>query len=358
MSRRGLIAVGLAVAVVGTMGVVSTMNAGAAETPVAPSSVGAPDGAATTDPVKDPAQAPPPLLPWGAKPKPIVEGEPGDSSRELTASGASAVDVAAEPEAGFEPKGESLRRGVLRTSETDVPPRPPIAAEPVNGQSQVDYFYAVGRQSAAPDGVAALLKVSQPAVSTQDWHSLAEIAVQSADAHQVVEVGWIVNSGDNSTHLFVYHWVNGAPTCYNACGFVPYAGASIAPGAALAVDVSKQFGIQHYNGAWWIAYDSEWIVPGLAVERRLHPDRPGAGLRRGGGLEHQPVHPDGQRFDAGRHLGGEDFQRHLRQRPAGGADRQHDLGPLPGRANQRSNLPLRRCRHLLRPVPPPRPGRG
>jgi len=255
MSRRGLIAVGLAVAVVGTMGVVSTVNAGAAETPIAPSPVAAPD----TDVATDPAQLPPPLLPWGAKPKPIIEGEPGDSSQELTESGASAVDVAAEPEAGFEPKGESLKRGVLRTSETDVPPRPPIAAEPVNGQSQVDYFYAVGKQTAAPAGVAALLKVSQPAVSTQDWHSLAEIALQSADSHQVVEVGWIVNSGDNSTHLFVYHWVNGAPTCYNACGFVPYAGASIAPGAALAVDVSKQFGIQHYNGAWWIAYDTEWI---------------------------------------------------------------------------------------------------
>jgi hypothetical protein len=23
--------------------------------------------------------------------------------------------------------------------------------------------------------------------------------------------------------------------------------------------VSKRFGIQFYNGAWWIAYDSEWI---------------------------------------------------------------------------------------------------
>ena len=249
ISRRGLIAAGLAVAVVGSISTISTLNAGAAETPSASASSPAPEG--------DPTQAPPPVLPWGAVPQPIDEGDPGDSSRELTASGASAVDVAGSPQPAFEPKGESLAAGVLRSSETSVAPRPPSKAKA--SPSQVKYLYAVGKQTASPEGVSALLKISHPTVAAQDWHSLAEIALQSADQQQIVEVGWIVNSGDNSTSLFVYHWVNGEETCYNACGFVPYSLASIVPGATLAVDVSKLFGIQHYNGAWWIAYDTEWI---------------------------------------------------------------------------------------------------
>ena len=250
ISRRGLLAAGLAVAVVGTIGVVSTMNAGAAETPAAP-----PAAPAVAAP------APPSLLPWGAKPHRIKKGKAGASSAALAASGASAADSRTDDVTPFGPKGESRRTGVLKTSKTAVPPLAP-KAEPVTGTGEVDYIYTVGKQAAKVDGVAALLTVAQPKVAAEDWHSLAEIAVQSADGQQVVEVGWTVDrntNGDDSTHLFVYHWIDGKPTCYNTCDFVPLAGASIAPGATLATDVIKPFGIQYSGGSWWIAYDSEWI---------------------------------------------------------------------------------------------------
>jgi hypothetical protein len=247
ISRRGLIAAGLAVAAVGAMGVASTMNAGAAETPDAP---------AVTD------AAPPSLLPWGAIPQPIKKGADGASSEALAAAGASAADSPDDDVTAFAPKGESQRSGVLETSETSVPPMPPAKAEPVSGTGEVDYLYSVGKQTATVDGVAAQLTVAKPTVADADWHSLAEIAVQSADGQQVVEVGWTVDrntNGDSDTHLFVYHWVNGKPTCYNACDFVPYSGATVKAGATLAVDVTKPFGIQYSSGNWWIAYDSEWI---------------------------------------------------------------------------------------------------
>jgi Neprosin len=233
ISRRGLLATGLTVAVVATIGVVSTMNAGAQETPAA----------AAVEPGRPPA-----LLPWGATPRPLRTGRTGASSAALAAAGASASnDRPTRPVTNFAPKG----RGVA--------PAPPSAAK----QAAADpYLYATGSQDAATDGVGALLTVARPRVAAADRHSLAEVAVRSADHQQAVEVGWTVDrltNGDEDTHLFVFHWVNGKQTCYNACGFVPYDGASIAPGATLAIGASKMFGIQHSAGAWWVAYDSEWI---------------------------------------------------------------------------------------------------
>ena len=208
--RRGLLAAGLAVAVAGALGVVGV---------VATVQAAGPGG-------------PPALLPWGAKPRLIEK----------------AGSWASRPVPKYAPKG----RG--------APPAPPSGAMAADGKYV--YLYATGRQDAEVDGVAALLTVARPLVGPADRHSLAEVAVQSADTQQAVEVGWTVDrltNGDEATHLFVYHWVDGKETCYNGCGFVPYPGASIVPGAALTVDVTQQFGIQHFNGAWWLGYGTEWI---------------------------------------------------------------------------------------------------
>jgi hypothetical protein len=255
ISRRGLIAAGLAVAVVGTLGVVSTMNAGAAENPTA--------SVAGDDAADDPAQVPPALLPWGAVPHPVKKGRTGASSEALAAAGASAASddtSSSRRVTAFGPKGESRHNGVLKTSETSVPPLPPARAKAAAAATAVDYLYTVGQQSAVADGVGALFTIAKPTVAAEDWHSLAEAAVQSADGLHAVEVGWTVDRstfGDAETHLFVYHWVDGQPTCYG-CDFVQYS-KTVTPGAILAEGAYKQFGIQHFNGAWWIAYDSEWI---------------------------------------------------------------------------------------------------
>ncbi len=255
--RRGYIAAGLAVAVVGSLGVISTMNAGADEVAAKPAAV-----AARTAPG---APLPPAELPWGEEPEPVKKGAPGASSAALAATGA---DIAPDdksgslvPEAEFSPKGYTSKKRTLRKSRTTVPPQPPVT-EPAPGQGNVvRYHYAGARQYAETDGTYANLVIGKPKLAQDDYHTLAEIAVQSADGRQIVEVGWTIDrgvNGDVDPHLFVYHWVDGKATCYNGCGYVQYSKSVIA-GDTLPVGVSKRFGIQFHEGAWWIAYDSEWV---------------------------------------------------------------------------------------------------
>lgn len=128
------------------------------------------------------------------------------------------------------------------------------------------YFYAGMKQTLATpsDGVSAIFDISNPWLSTYDYHTLVEMAVQTTDHANTVEVG--INRdfllyGDNNPHLFVYWWKNGAEQCYNGCGFVDYSGNPINVGSSVLADVGTQklLGIQHVNNAWWIAYGSDWV---------------------------------------------------------------------------------------------------
>ena len=101
-----------------------------------------------------------------------------------------------------------------------------MLAEPVPRPAPpVKYHYSSGLQYAETDGTYANLVIGKPDLAEEDYHTLAEIAVQSADGKQIVEVGWTVDrgvNGDDDPHLFVYHWVDGKETCYNGCGFKQY----------------------------------------------------------------------------------------------------------------------------------------
>jgi hypothetical protein len=90
-----------------------------------------------------------------------------------------------------------------------------------------------------------------------DGHSLQELAVQSADGSQIVEVGWTVDrglNGDAHPHLFVYHWVSGQESCYNGCGFVPTS-RIVKAGMRLRENSAGVFSIENRHGDWWISYD-------------------------------------------------------------------------------------------------------
>jgi hypothetical protein len=211
------------------------------------------------------ASTPPEVLPWGQEPKPVDKGPAGATSKALAAAGADIAPADKGPhvaEAEFSPKGYTSRRGTRGESRTSVPPRPmSVQAEPVPGIREVKYHYSSAFQYAESDGTYANLVIGRPYLDRDDYHTLAEIAVQSADGKQIVEVGWTVDrgvNGDEDPHLFVYHWVNGKESCYNACGFKQYS-KTVVPGDTLPVGTSKRFGIQFFNGAWWIAYDSEWV---------------------------------------------------------------------------------------------------
>ncbi|MET0415890.1 MAG: neprosin family prolyl endopeptidase, partial [Actinoplanes sp.] len=298
-SRRGLLAAGLAVAVVGTIGVASTINAGADEIAGAPEAPPAATAAASTEaaaetteaaaeegtapqeeqedaaaeaqttPVLDAAAVPPSLLPWGERPRKAKRGKPGISAKALRATDADVAPADASgsvvPKARSGPKGRTSRNSYLRSEVTQIAPPQPAPAPTASGKpdesNRVKYLYNVARQDAEFEGAYATLWIAKPRLEKHDYHTLAELAVQSADATQIVEIGWTVDrlvNGDDDPHLFVYHWVDNKTSCYNGCGFVQVS-KNIKPGDTLAYDTAKKFGIQNFNGSWWVAYDSEWI---------------------------------------------------------------------------------------------------
>lgn len=263
-SRRGVLAAGLAAAVVGSMGVVWTLSANADEIPGAETSAAAPAAEAAA-----PVPVPPSVLPWGDQPQQLTRAQAGANSAAVAAAGADAAPADTSgsliPKPEFAPKGRNSNGNVLKTMQTSiVPPTPPPAGAvqaDAAAAGDVYFHYAVGSQAAETDGTWANLTIAKPALANGDFHTLAELAVQSADGQQIVEVGWNVDravNGDSDPHLFVYHWKNRQPGCYNGCGFTMYS-KTVKPGDTLPVGAQKRFGIQHSGGVWWIAYDSEWI---------------------------------------------------------------------------------------------------
>ncbi|WP_433793149.1 neprosin family prolyl endopeptidase [Actinoplanes sp. CA-252034] len=260
-SRRGLLAAGISAVVIGTIGVVSTLNAGAEEIPESPAPAAAPAE------VEESAPTPPARLPWGARPEAIQTGRDGASSKSLKASGfdAAAPDASGdEAEEAYAPKGRTSRSGSLKRETTHVvPPAPPGINSKAAADATVVYHYNVASQDVVTQGAYANLTIHKPTLAKNDFHTLAEVAVVSSKdkIDQVVEVGWTVDrvvNGDDDPHLFVYSWVDNVPQCYNGCGFEQYS-KNIRPGDTLPLDATKRFGVEFHDNAWWIAYDSEWV---------------------------------------------------------------------------------------------------
>jgi len=126
-----------------------------------------------------------------------------------------------------------------------------------------NYYYAGDRQFVTATGVSATLSQAEPAVGQSpgtENHSLIELAVESSDGTQAIEIGWIVDqvlNGDSLPHLFVYHWVNGGTSCYNTCGFMQIGG--VAPGSALTINTTGIFAISYFSGAWNLSYNGSPI---------------------------------------------------------------------------------------------------
>jgi hypothetical protein len=113
-----------------------------------------------------------------------------------------------------------------------------------------------------------VFSIDQPTLSGADYHSLAELAMESADDKQIVEVGWTVDGATNLPQLFVFYWVNGQGNGYNTSDFHMFNDAHYKPGMALApTPTSLGFAIAYIRNStcdgWWIgvqnAVQSEYI---------------------------------------------------------------------------------------------------
>lgn len=289
ISRRGLLAIGLTAAVVGSIGVASMLNANADDgtdpsasgTPAAVAESSAPadpePGTLVTASDGTPALAPPDsTLPTGEQPRHVRLGPTGASSSQLAAMGASAArdDNSRHPRPEFGPKGRNGRNNKpVAVEETTVvppplPPLPPALRADPDSVDNAYFLYSRGTYGSDKNplnavGTSANVTIGKPYLDKQDWHSLGEIAVQSVGGGNTIEVGWTVDRGvnnlDEDPHLFVFSWVNGAPGCYNGCGFYPVEGASIKPGDTLVSGAIKTFSIKHIGKAWYVGYDGEYF---------------------------------------------------------------------------------------------------
>lgn len=131
------------------------------------------------------------------------------------------------------------------------------------------YFCRAGAyQYVTSDGAYMSTPVQSPVVPTADYHSLAELAVESADGQQIIEIGWrVYRPQDQTPRLFVYHWINGQTTCYNkdCAGYVQSTSTTITPGMALTPSSTPtQFAIEYFQGNWWYGYNGTWFgyLPG------------------------------------------------------------------------------------------------
>jgi hypothetical protein len=95
-------------------------------------------------------------------------------------------------------------------------------------------------------------------------HTLNEISVQGGPKNgNIVEIGWIVSAdqnGDADPHIFVFHWVGWAGTCYDGCGWVQFSNRYY-PGQNISALVGREIYVEYvfYGGNWWAWFDGEWL---------------------------------------------------------------------------------------------------
>jgi hypothetical protein len=172
-----------------------------------------------------------------------------------------AVALSSGLPAGADPGASSTAKPAatgVYAPKSKPPPLPGTTAGRTGELAATQFLYAQAAQSAASQGAYAWFDVAKPTLVTSDAHTLAELAVSSADGKQIVEVGWTVDravNGDAEPHLFVYHWVDGVPSCYNGCGFVPRAEGGGPAGKKLTPGSVQYLTIRHAPGAWWISAD-------------------------------------------------------------------------------------------------------
>jgi hypothetical protein len=127
------------------------------------------------------------------------------------------------------------------------------------------YFYGGAFQNAFATGAAGNFTAYSTQLADADpVHTTVQLSVASADGKQLVEMGLTVDNELNGStsipYLFIDQRVDGVETCFNTCGFVPLAGAHIAPHTGAYPGSVHRLSIEHRDGAWWLA-DTWRVTP-------------------------------------------------------------------------------------------------
>jgi Neprosin len=213
------------------------------------------------------------LCPAGKVPVPVMKARPQrmDKGNPLLAP-----DVNREwSKLNEQERGEFIRKRFRTFEEVYRRPQGETAkpAPPPPGPPQCDgvpsfgscYYYASASFPTAADGGGMTLSINKPQyVNTGgQGHTLNEIAVQGANTGNIIELGWLVSTeqyGNANPHLFVFHWKNGVPTCYDTCGWRQYS-STYFPGQDLGFAVGRKVyvGYVFFQGNWWAWFDNQWL---------------------------------------------------------------------------------------------------
>lgn len=89
----------------------------------------------------------------------------------------------------------------------------------------LQYYYATGQwgwsSGSVPVSAAANITVWKPSLAVADYHTLAALAVTSANEKSNVEVGWTVDpilNGNSEPHLYI-HWYRDVAGVKTGCGY-------------------------------------------------------------------------------------------------------------------------------------------
>jgi hypothetical protein len=155
-----------------------------------------------------------------------------------------------------------------RGEEQNYKPLPPDPNGKCDGVTNpaACYYYAAASYRRDADGGGMTMSVERPAYTNSggSGHTLNEIAVQGGSGDgNIVELGWNVSSDQYSNanpHIFVFHWINWSPTCYDACGWQQYS-ATYFPGQDINFLVGRDvyIGYVFYEGNWWAWFDNQWL---------------------------------------------------------------------------------------------------
>lgn len=151
-------------------------------------------------------------------------------------------------------------------------PVPDSGDPPCNGVAWFGscFYYGTASEQRVADGGGMTLQIEDPVVDNSGdngGHSIGEIAVMGPGSAGAtlddVEMGFSVSPdqwGDNKPHLFVYHWNDGAETCYNTCNWNQVSNTYF-PAMDLTQLVGQHvyIGWVHYRSAWWGWFNDQWL---------------------------------------------------------------------------------------------------
>jgi hypothetical protein len=127
------------------------------------------------------------------------------------------------------------------------------------------FYYGGASDSRTAQGGGLTTKIEKPKYngSGGPGHSLEEMSVQGGPSNgNIVEIGSSVSTdqfGNSDPHLFVYHWLSWAQTCYS-CNWVQWS-STYYPNMDLSAFVGKSVynGYVYYQGNWWAWFNDQWL---------------------------------------------------------------------------------------------------